>query len=43
MKIFQYLFLAVHRKNISAFWDIIWLRDVSSIVMFHQIEEDVKL
>jgi hypothetical protein len=33
---------AVQQTNISTFWNTIWTRNVSSIVMIYDINEDVK-
>jgi hypothetical protein len=35
------LYLAVQRTNLSTFWNTIWTRNVSSIVMLYEINEKV--
>jgi hypothetical protein len=35
-------YLAVQRTNILTFWDAIWNRNVSSIVMLYEINENVE-
>jgi len=36
------LYLAVQKTNILMFWDTIWTRNVSSIVMLYEINEKVE-
>lgn len=44
MLIVNYLenfFIGAQRKNLSMFWDIIWSRNISSIIMLYELTENV--